>query len=581
MQDQTFDRITRFMASPPTRRGFLGGIAALAATGFAATSFGKRHAFDRALARTLDDPDERGIIFIEEIARLAKEHSSDCDDLHETFRVFKEQYKDELAAIGAVESTWTKDQIRENVIKYGDRRQAAADTIMPVMEACSPAKGAVVGASGTEFGLGSVDVRSMVGIGVIGGTQGLAQSDAEGCTLQNYNFLVEGYCHKPGTDWSSPSFQWPAYCADGDIDGNCDMCEHDFRGSETNPEICIKYWPQDCKDSDGNNLCVVDHHWTHGGIATSVCADRPEANVLTTTAHCFSSRSDWSSPEFTWEMFCPKGYGDSDCIDCGDYNGETAPGICEKYWPQDCHSDTYGNICYVGFHYSQVDADCHEECPLSNWDCASSWIEGMTADGQACGGCQSAWCGSESHCMERCVATGACADECGGDGSSGGSWNPDEDGGDDDFPGGEGRDGGTPQPLNTNTPTTTPTASPTGTSTSTATPTGTSTATSTPTPTSTGTTTVTPTGTATSTSTPTATSTATATPTGTATSAPTATPTGTATSAPTSTATTAPTAPATVTPTSTPISTPDALPTLPSQPAAPTVGPASASPVSS
>jgi len=483
VQDRTFDRLTKSLSTPPTRRRFLGGMAAFAASGFVARIFGRQSAFDRALAQTLDDPDERGILFIEKIAQLAKEHSSNCDDLHETFRQFKESHQDELAAIGAVESNWTKDQIRESVIKYGDRRQVAVDIITPIMEACPPADRAVRSGSIESVVLGSTDIASMAGIGVIGATRGLAQSDATGCTLQNYNFLVEGYCHKPGTDWSSPSFQWPAYCADGDIDGNCDMCEHNVQGTLTNPEICIKYWPQDCMDGEGNNLCVVDHHWTHGGIATSVCADRPAANVLTTIAHCFSSRSDWSSPEFQWEMFCPKGYGDSDCIDCGDYNGQSAPEICEKYWPQDCHSDTYGNICYVGFHYSQVDADCHEECPLSNWECAASWIEGMTADGQACGGCQSAWCGDESHCMDKCVATGACADECGSDGSSGGSWNPDEDGGDDDFPGGEGRTGGTPIPLHgTATPTGTATATSTSASTATATATGTATSTPTVTP---------------------------------------------------------------------------------------------------
>lgn len=498
MQDRTFDRITKRLAVPPTRRGFLRGLGALATGGIAMTAFGKRRAFERAIAGTLEDPDERGVLFIEEIARIAREQTGSCDDLHRTFQEFQEQYKDELAEIRAVESTWTKDHIRQNVIKYGARRQAAADAITPVMERCNPDDGASNSGMVQASSRDTTNLASLLGMGM-GATRGLAQSGA-GCSPDNYNFLVEGYCHKPGTDWSSPSFQWPAYCANGDIDDDCDLCAENTAGTNTNPGICTHYWPDDCLDGEGNNLCVVDYHHTHGGISTSVCDDRPAANVLTATARCYSHDSDWHSPDFTWQIFCPKGYGDSDCIDCGEYNGDTAPEICEKYWPQDCVREGYGNICYVGFHYSQVDADCHDECPMSHGDCAASWLEGLTGDAYNCGACQSAWCGSEEHCMDRCVATGGCDDECGSGGSSGGSWNSDDD---DDFPGGEGRTGGTPVPIHgTGTPAGTHTATPTGTPS--ATPTGTpgGTPTETPAVTPTAAPTNTPTATPTEISTP-------------------------------------------------------------------------------
>lgn len=420
MEHRTFDRLSRNLAAQSTRRGFLRGIGALAAAGFAATAFGQRRSFSRTLAEAADDLEEQSVLLFEELGRIAHDHDGTCDELARKVEDFQEQYKDQIKAIQAEEAKWTAEHRASHADTYGERRMVVVDRVTSVLERCHPeldidrppstpvaatplaAPSAIGFAAFASAGMENVSFRGFA-------------SQHSGCTSDNVNFYPEAYCTKQDSDWTSPSFQWPAYCSSGSIDGSCDLCEYDGSGNTRVGDMCTKYWPQDCLDSSNQDICEVKYHHSHGGIAGAVCESLDQSKIISTNgARCYSRDNDWHSPEFKWSLYCPKGYIDDDCIDCqtdSSYAGLEGPAICTQYWPQDC-DESGENICYVGFHVDEDVVCCHENCPMSTGDCIASTAYAVFGN-PACGSCHLMWCGSSSHCYSLCIEDGCCRSACG------------------------------------------------------------------------------------------------------------------------------------------------------------------------
>ncbi len=410
MQDRTFDRLTKTFASPPSRRDILRGLGALVATGFAATQIGQGRSFERALAQAEDDPGEQSILLLEEIGRLAEAHKGTCSKLRKTIRDFQKKYQSEFDRLRAEELTWSDEQLAEHADTYGDRRMAVVDKVTAAIQRCEAESDSsdTVTADLSLVPLSGLAAQGQPSINQ-SAIRGFAQGDV-GCTLDNHNFLIEAYCAKQDSDWTSPSFQWPAYCPSGDIDGSCELCADEPSGTSTNPGICTQYWPQDCLGSNGQNLCDVEYHQSHGGTAGAICSQNDPDHVMSAPARCYDRNSDWHSPDFTWEVFCPKGFVDHDCIDCIDSGSTTQPEVCVEYWPQNCQ-DADGNHCYVGFHVDDTDVCCHENCPVHTHDCILS-VLAVLYGSYECGGCMLSWCGSTSDCVEHCSAEDCCNEAC-------------------------------------------------------------------------------------------------------------------------------------------------------------------------
>lgn len=420
MDHRTFDRLSRNLAAQSTRRGFLRGIGALAAAGFAATAFGQRRSFTRAMDEAGDDLEEKSVLLFEELGRIAHDHDGTCDELATKVQAFQEQYSDQIKAIQAEEAKWTAEHRASHADTYGERRMVVVDRVTAVLERCHPEldidrpPSTPVGATPLATPSALAGLAALVPTGTDRASIRRLASQDSGCTLDNYNFLPEAYCAKQDSDWTSPSFQWPAYCPSGSIDGSCDLCEDVYNGS-TIPNICTQYWPQDCNDANDQNVCDVKYHHSHGGIAGAICESVDQSKIISSTkSRCYSRDSDWNSPEFTWSLYCPKGYIDDDCIDCqtdSSYAGLAGQDICTHYWPQDC--DKSGeNICYIGFHVDEDVVCCHENCPMSTGDCIASTAYAIFGN-PACGSCHLMWCGSSSHCYSLCIEDGCCRSACG------------------------------------------------------------------------------------------------------------------------------------------------------------------------
>jgi hypothetical protein len=442
MQERTFDRLTMTLAGKPTRRGFLRGLGALAAAGFATTAFGQRRTFTQTLARAADDPGEQLVLFFEEIGRIAHEHGGTCAALAKKVRDFEEQHHDTFEQLRAEEATWTHEQHVAHADTYGDRRQVAVDRILAarahcVFEGDAPGPPAPPPVS---FG---VSAPLLAGMGSAT-TRGFAQA-ATTCTQDNFNFVPSVYCAKVDSDWASPHFHWPAYCSSGNLDGSCDLCAENNGGTSnnggpsTNPGVCVQYWPQDCQGSDGQNMCELKYSQSHSGLAGAICSRADSAHVFSSPSRCYSSHSDWHSPQFPWDLYCPQGYVDHDCVVCTETGSAANGEVCTEYWPQDC-SRPEGNICAVGFNVNETDVCCEKNCPMSTSDCALNAASAFFGDAE-CGACMLSWCGSTSKCLEYCETNDCCDDAC----SS--AYVPPP-------PAGEGRTGGTPVSLGT--PVTTP-----------------------------------------------------------------------------------------------------------------------------
>lgn len=417
MQHRTFDRLARNLGAQSTRRGFLGGIGALFAAGFATTALGQRRAFEATLASAADDLEEQSVLLFEELGRIADEHEGTCRALNLKVNKLQEKHKDLVDDILANEATWTDDYRAEHADRYGDRRLVVVDQIKGANASCTvdaadletpmsvPAVSASPSAGSSPEPIG-MDHDAM---------HGLASQSGEACTPDNTNFYVSAYCWNDGSGddyggWTSPIFQWPAYCASNNIDGNCQLCPTGFDNLGIY-EVCSKYWSDKCLDGDDDDHCQVKYHDIHGGITSADCSKADPNKVISNKQNkCYDSRSDWSSPVFTWSQFCPKGYVDHDCIDCqSGFDNLQGPDVCAKYWPQDC-VESGRNYCYIGFHVDDNAACCHDQCPQSTGACYSSG--GLAVGMPGCGICMLEWCGPTSHCLSACENNDCCYEPC-------------------------------------------------------------------------------------------------------------------------------------------------------------------------
>jgi hypothetical protein len=348
MQHRTFDRLTRTLAAQPTRRGFLGGLGALVAAGFAGTALGQRRDFEAKLNSADGNPDEQLVLFFEEVGRITAENDGTCDDLASKLKDFRDTYFEKLESLRAVELTWSKDRLIQHVNTYAERREAVVAQVTPALERCVPESDESGEATPVAM-FPSADLAALVPTGMERAAVDDFYSQSASCSADNFNFMAEAYCYRHNSDWQSPSFQWQAYCPSGVIDDKCDLCATDPSGTIEGAGICTKYWPQDCI-KDGVNVCAVDYHDTHGGLASAICDKADASKIFSDTTYCYSRESSWSSPKFTWSVYCPDGHIEHNCIDCqtdAAYVGLAGPEICAKYWPQDCLMDGTRNICYV------------------------------------------------------------------------------------------------------------------------------------------------------------------------------------------------------------------------------------------
>jgi hypothetical protein len=415
MQHRTFDRLTRTLAAQPTRRGFLGGLGALVAAGFAGTALGQRRDFEAKLANADDDPEEQMVLLFEEVGRLAYEHEGTCDALAEKMRNFQARHSDQIEDMRAEEVTWSKEHRERHADTYGDRRQAVVDQVTAALDRCKTGSGnaaSPVAATPAAL-LSSADLAARVPTGPGRTSVHTWAQDTIECAATGYNFQLEGYCAREHSDWTSPSFQWPGYCDSWNIDENCDICDENTPGDLSGPEFCAKYWPQDCVES-GANVCHVDYHNTHGGVASALCEEgKFNGKIFSDTVYCYSRESSWSSRKFTWNIYCPDGRIEHNCIDCqtdAAYEGLEGAEVCAKYWPQDCLMDGTRNVCYVGYHVTC----CDENCPQSTTSCTISILESL-GDDYECAQCILSWCGSTSKCQEFCTREDCCAQACSSD----------------------------------------------------------------------------------------------------------------------------------------------------------------------
>ncbi len=415
MQHRTFDRLARNFAAQKTRRGFLGSLAALAAAGFATTALGQRRDFESKLAMAEDDPEEQMVLLFEEVGRLAHEHDGACDALAEKMRTFHDRHRDQIESQRAEEATWSKDRRIRHADTYGDRRDAVVAQVTAALDRCKGGSGNAASpvAATPAAMLPSADLAARIPTSTGRTTVQTWAQDTVGCGPDTYNFQLEAYCAREHSDWTSPSFQWPGYCEDWTIDDNCEICTTLVPTTQSGPDFCAQYWPQDCVVS-GENVCHVDYHNTTGGIASAICDDYADrGKIFSDTVYCFSRESSWSSRKFTWNVYCPDGRIEHNCIDCqtdSSYEGLAGPDICARYWPQDCLKNGTENICYVGYHVTC----CEENCPQSTSSCTISVLESL-GDDYECAQCIMSWCGSYSKCQEYCTSEDCCDQACSSD----------------------------------------------------------------------------------------------------------------------------------------------------------------------
>jgi hypothetical protein len=421
MQDRTFDRIAKRVAAQPTRRGFLGGIGALIAGGFAATALGQRRLFSGASSDIPPDSEEEMVALLEQLGQIAQDHNGTCEELTRKAISFDETYRTRIERNRAEEETWTAEHRALHADTYGDRRLAVVEQVQAAQARCLAAGAYIPGkeSPGTPVASESATpvaspIASSRGRRVANSELDRALAQAAGaCTEANFNFLPESFCVSSDSDWTSPVFQWPAYCPSGFIDHTCVLCDT-TTGNLSDQEFCHKYWPKYCGEWVVGVPPICDLGFNHGGggIAGANC-DVIDAKT-TTEARCYSRKSDWHSPEFPWPAMCPEGYIDHDCILCSeDPNGGINPQICEKYWPQDCLSETEGNICYIGWHVDETVVCCEKMCPEHTGDCTLAVLVALSGDA-ICGGCLVQLCGSTSHCLHMCEESnvGCCSSAC-------------------------------------------------------------------------------------------------------------------------------------------------------------------------
>ena len=421
MQDWKFDRLAKRVAEQPTRRKFLGGLGALIASGFAATAFGQRRLITDAASDIPPDSEEEMVALLEQLGQIAQDHNGTCEELTRKAMIFDETYRVRIERNLFEEKSWSEEHRALHADTYGGRRLAVVDQVQAAQERCQlfgmepssddplstpvPREQATPMASPVAYVPGGMVTRSAQ-------NRSLA-TELGVCTLENTNFMVEAYCANDHHGyWAGPSFQWPAYCPSGAIDDTCGLCEVNAK-NENIDQFCHKVWPQDCSEYilAGPGLCEVKHHHGGGGVAGVNC-DAIPANQET-QARCYSSKSGWHSPEFSWPGYCPHGYIDHDCFMCSEGHGEQNPAWCEHWWPQDCHSDTYGNICYIGWHVNETVVCCEHTCPEHTGDCTLSVLIALSGDAM-CGGCLVQLCGSTSHCLHLCEDSnvGCCKSAC-------------------------------------------------------------------------------------------------------------------------------------------------------------------------
>lgn len=386
------------------------GLGAVMAGGLIVSRIRQEPTFAEIYAEAADDPGEQSVLLLEELGRLAEDHNGNCSTLRETVRDFQHEYQDEFDRLRADEKTWSRERLIEHAAIYGERRLAVVDKVTASLDQCTART------EGVDLGLTSMTALPSFGLEdpALAGlnqtaTRRFSQADTS-CTPDNHNFLVEAYCARHDSDWTSPTFQWPAYCSSFDIDGSCDLCAENTAGTLSTTDFCTHYWPQDCYDSNGQNVCHVDYYQTHGGSAGAICDQHHGDYLQTAPARCYSRTSDWSSPEFTWDLYCPKGYVDHDCIDCIHTSWGSQPEVCVEYWPQDCQTSD-GNNCYVGFHVNETELCCHQNCPVGSSDCTISAFAAFFGSYE-CGACMLSWCGPMSNCLEHCNSEGCCDSDC-------------------------------------------------------------------------------------------------------------------------------------------------------------------------
>jgi hypothetical protein len=410
MQHRTFDRLTRTLAAQPTRRGFLGGLGALVAAGFATTALGQRRDFDAKLADAADDPEEQTVLLFEEIGRITHEHDGTCEELSEKVRRFRDSHIEQLERIRAEEATWTKDHRIQHANTYGDRRDVVVDRVNAGLEQCKTVAGGAASpmAATPAALLPSADLAARVPTRTDRTTVHTWAQDTVGCSPDSYNFMLEANCVRGDSDWKGPDIQWPGLCESWTIDDGCELCSENVPGELTGPEFCAKWWPQDCVRS-GENACHVEYHGTHGGIAAAICEDEGiKDKVFSDTVRCYSRESDWASREFTWNVYCPHGHIDKDCINCQTgFDALEGAEACVKYWPDQCHAKSGKNNCYIGYHVTC----CEESCPITSGDCSFNIIDSILGNAR-CAACETAWCGSYSRCLTNCDNMDCCTDEC-------------------------------------------------------------------------------------------------------------------------------------------------------------------------
>jgi hypothetical protein len=421
-------------------------LGALAAAGFATTTFGKKRSFSRQFAAAADNSEEQSILLLEEFGRIAHEHDGTCDEMAAKTRAFQDQHADAIERMQIEQVAWPDDRLARHADTYGERRLVVVDQVNAAYERCQALSPG--GATGTPFATPIVaplatPQASPAADRDNGDRLGFFQQ-TEACTPSNYNFKPDAFCHNG--DWSSPSFQWPAYCPMDVIDDTCELCTQHPDGIAID-DWCTKWWPQDCLAPDGTKKCKIYIKHGGGGVAGANCDVLKETQ--SPTAQCHSRKSDWSSPTFKWPAVCSHTVIDQYCVLCTeDYAGHVNPDFCAQTWPQDCHSTTEGNICYIGYHIPEGSSCCEQNCPISTVSCALHIFASFTGD-YHCAGCLSSWCGSTDRCLEDCKANDCCDGACG----ESDSGLPFDDGDDDDdttdFPGGESRRGGTPVPIGT------------------------------------------------------------------------------------------------------------------------------------